>query len=97
MNGSKLKQLIDKNKYSVNELLSGLLPKAKTKHLSTVLANRLNEKGVRNSRGGAYYPTSVQNTLYYINRMDMNILDEVGVYLSENGIDEEQLENLELA
>lgn len=96
MDGVKLKELIDKNKYSVNDLLSGLLPKAKTKHITTLLAERLNKKGLKTSRGGIYFASSIQNTLYYHQRADVNVLDEVLQYLFENGILAEQIEDFQL-
>lgn len=96
MNGIKLKELIDKNKFSVNDLLSGLLPKAKTKHITTILAERLNKKGFKNTRGGIYFASSIQNTLYYWQRSDINVLDETIQYLFENGVTAKMIEDFEL-
>ena len=96
MDSVKLKQLIDKKNFSVNDLLSGLLPKAKTRHITTVLADRLNKKGLTTIRGGRYFASSVQNTIYHIERKDANILNEVIQYLFENGVTAEMIEDFEL-
>lgn len=92
---TNLKELIDKKKFSVNYLLSELLSKSKLKHISVVIADRLNSKGVTNYRGGVYYPSNVANSLYYPERLVQPVADEVYEFLKENGVTDEQINAIE--